>query len=101
MIPRGIKLAFDEMKRRTGQEIDSSAPSVVPTIRLYVSFTEIYGEAVYDLLDPDKRYHALEDWPKAQVLETEDGLVIRNINVFQVLTLEDALNLFFMGTTNR
>jgi hypothetical protein len=76
-------------------------PEGPPSCLLYVSFTEIYGEAVYDLLDADKRNHRLEDWPKAQVLETDEGLVIRNINVFQVQSAEDAMNLFFMGTTNR
>lgn len=68
---------------------------------LFVSFTEIYGDSIYDLLDPEKRHRPLDEWPRAQVLETEDGLVIRGINVFQVQTAEDALNLFFMGNTNR
>jgi hypothetical protein len=71
------------------------------TTRIFVSFTEIYGEAVYDLLDLEKRYHPLEEWKKAQVMESEDGLVIKNINVFEVGSVEEALSLFFMGSTNR
>lgn len=34
-------------------------------------------------------------------METDEGLVIKNVNVFNVATPEDAMNLFFMGTTNR
>lgn len=81
--------------------LERSDLSTAPSCQLYISFTEIYGEAVYDLLDSDKRHFPLEQWPRAQILETEEGLVIRNINVFEVHSVEDAMNLFFMGNTNR
>ncbi len=91
MIPRALKSVFDEAKRL----------GATSTSKIYISFTEIYNEAVYDLLDSEKRYHTIEEWTKAQVLEGDEGLVIRNVNVFEVAAVEDALNLFFMGTTNR
>ena len=92
LIPRTIKAAFDEANKGIKNSIDS---------KIFISFTEIYGESVYDLLDSEKRFYPLEEWTKAQILETEEGLVIKNINVFEVSNAEEALNLFFMGTTNR
>lgn len=104
LIPRGVKLMFDEAKARGLTVTDSASNSQCDKdacCSFYISFTEIYGEGVYDLLDPGKRHRPLEEWSRAQVLETEDGLVIRNVNVFQVHTAEDAMNLFFMGSDNR
>ena len=66
-----------------------------------ISFTEIYKEVVYDLLDQSKRDQPIEHWTAAQVLESDNGLVLKNVNVFRVETEEEALNLFFMGNANR
>jgi hypothetical protein len=69
--------------------------------KFQISFTEVYKEAVYDLLDHEKRSLPLEQWTPVQVLESDHGLVLRNLNVYEVTTQEEALGLFFMGTTNR
>jgi len=61
----------------------------------------VYKETVYDLLDQHKRSQPIEQWAPVQVLEGESGIVLRNLNVFEVETEEAALSLFFMGTTNR
>lgn len=93
LIPRTINLVFEELDiRYKGDE---------GVYKCLVSFTEVFGETVYDLLDPMKSTQALEDWSKVQIMEGEEGLTLRNINVFEVASEEDALNLFFMGSTNR
>ncbi|CAE7506811.1 KIF6 [Symbiodinium microadriaticum] len=93
LIPRTINIVFDELGVRGGME-DT-------TFKCLISFTEVFGESVYDLLDPMKSTQALEDWTKVQIMEGDEGLTLRNVNVFEVSSEEDALNLFFMGTTNR
>ena len=95
LIPRSIALVFEELASR--QEINDTNIRY----KVLVSFTEVYGENLYDLLDDQKRNLPLEEWQKVQVLEGEDGLILRNINVFEVGSEEEMLNLFFMGTTNR
>jgi kinesin family protein 6/9 len=92
LIPRTLTLIFDEIKLR---QIKNQ------TFKIEISFTEVYKEVVYDLLDMSKRTQTVEQWAPVQVLESENGLVLRNVNVFQVESVEDALNLFFMGNTNR
>jgi hypothetical protein len=93
LIPRTINLVFEELGIR--QQSDEG------NFKCLISFTEVFGEAVYDLLDPMKSTQALEDWSKVQISEGDEGLTLRNINVFEVSTEVDALNLFFMGSTNR
>lgn len=95
MIPRSISLVFEELAIRR-EESDTDI-----RYKVLISFTEVFGESLYDLLDPQKRHLPLEEWQKIQILEGEDGLVLRNINVFEVTNEEEVLNLFFMGSTNR
>lgn len=66
-----------------------------------LSFTEIYKENVYDLLDPLKKEKSIEQWLPVQVYEGENGIILKNVNVYEINTEEEALNLFFMGNTNR
>jgi kinesin family protein 6/9 len=92
IIPRTISLLFEEFaKRSTKTEI----------YRFEMSFTEVYKESVYDLLDPNKSGTTIEQWTPVQIMESEAGLVLRNINVFEVTSEEDALKLFFLGNSNR
>mmetsp|Transcript_18695 Transcript_18695/g.27048 ORF Transcript_18695/g.27048 Transcript_18695/m.27048 type:complete len:769 (-) Transcript_18695:208-2514(-) len=93
LIPRALSVVFEEVSFRLESENSS--------YKCLISFTEVLGETVYDLLDPQKHMLPLEKWSKVQVLEGEDGLMLRNLNVFEVNSEEDALNLFFMGSTNR
>lgn len=88
LIPRAISVVFDNLRRNTSH-------------RCYVSFMEVFGEAVYDLLDANKRYQRIEDWSRIQLQESEEGIVLKNLNVYELSHEEDALNLFFMGVTNR
>jgi hypothetical protein len=72
------------------------------SFKCQISFTEIYKETIYDLLDQTKRStNNLESYPTVQIFEAEEGIVLRNLSVYQVNTEEEALQLFFMGNANR
>ena len=92
LIPRSIAFLFRERRAR---ELSNFM------VKVQVSFTEVYKETVYDLLDKQKKNLPIEQWTPVQVLEGENGLTLRNLNVFEVESEEDALSLFFLGNTNR
>lgn len=92
LIPRALSLIFERM-RNTSQE----------QIIAHVSYLEIYNNQGYDLLDPNhESTKSLEDLPRVAMLEDEDGNChLRNLSMHPVTTEEDALNLLFLGDTNR
>jgi kinesin family member 6/9 len=94
LIPRSLGLLFGELKIRK----KTSASFV---FKCQISFTEIYNETVYDLLDQNRVSTAREDWAPVQLLESVNGLVLKNLNVYDVETEEEALQLFFMGNNSR
>jgi hypothetical protein len=70
--------------------------------KVRISFTEIYKETVYDLLHQQREGQvSLESYPTVQVMEGEDGIILRNLSVYEITTKEDALKLFFLGNKNR
>jgi len=113
IIPRAIGLVFSKIQTKQNNNNNKNSNNdnndnsgndndMKFKITARISFTEVYGENVYDLLDPQKRYLEMEQWSPIQILETPDvGLVLRNLNVYEVTSEEDALGLFFMGNTNR
>ena len=97
LIPRTISLIFAEMKQR--QAMNSSFK-----FKFKVSFTELYKESIYDLLDENckqNRTQPVEKWPTVELLEGDDGVAMRNLNVFEIDSEEDGLRVFFMGNSNR
>lgn len=91
MIPRSIGHLFQLFEKN---------PSSVYT--MHISYLEIYNEGGFDLLDPAKEVSRLEDLPRVHLQEDSDGnFHTRNLSVHQTNTEEDALNLLFMGDTNR
>ncbi|KAG6579971.1 kinesin-like protein KIF6 [Phytophthora cinnamomi] len=92
LIPRALSLIFERM-RNTNQE----------QIIAQISYLEIYNNQGYDLLDPNhESTKSLEDLPRVAMLEDEDGNChLRNLSMHPVTTEEDALNLLFLGDTNR
>ena len=92
LIPRSIAFFF---KERRAKELNNFI------VKCQISFTEVYKETVYDLLDKQKKNLPIEQWTPVQVLEGENGLTLRNLNVFEVESEDDALSLFFLGNTNR
>ena len=68
----------------------------------HVSYLELYNEQGFDLLDPSHDTKALEDLPRVKMLEDEDGnFHLRNLSMHRAESEEDALNLLFLGDTNR
>eukprot|EP00661_Eupelagonemidae_sp_cell13_P006507 gene6508-3878_t len=97
IIPRTISYIFAEFERRAN---DASGGGAQHT--MHVSYLEIYNESGYDLLDPSHDNKALEDLPRVTILEDEDGNChLRNLSMHQAANEEEALNLLFLGDTNR
>ena len=91
IIPRSISYIFSEMRKKT----DIS-------IKLNVSYLEIYNDDGYDLLDETQCTRNLGDLPK--VIHREDAagnITLSNLSVHRADSEEDALNLLFIGDTNR
>ncbi|XP_040585435.1 kinesin-like protein KIF6 [Mesocricetus auratus] len=91
IIPRTLSYIFEQLQK------DSS--KIYTT---HISYLEIYNECGYDLLDPRHEASKLEDLPKVTILEDPDqNIHLRNLSLHQATTEEEALNLLFLGDTNR
>uniref|UniRef100_A0AAQ5XNZ9 Kinesin motor domain-containing protein n=1 Tax=Amphiprion ocellaris TaxID=80972 RepID=A0AAQ5XNZ9_AMPOC len=67
-----------------------------------ISYLEIYNEVGYDLLDSRHEASRLEDLPKVMIMEDPDqNIHLRNLSMQQSANEEEALNLLFLGDTNR
>ncbi|CAJ1433925.1 unnamed protein product [Effrenium voratum] len=89
LIPRTLRLMFEAFRKGPAQ------------YRMYISYLEIYQDSGYDLLRDDSA-RKLEDLPKVVQREDEDGnMHLRNLSVNLAASEEDALNLLFLGDTNR
>ncbi|XP_054652448.1 kinesin-like protein KIF6 isoform X2 [Dunckerocampus dactyliophorus] len=68
----------------------------------HISYLEIYNEMGYDLLDSRQEASRLEDLPKVIIMEDpEQNIHLRNLSLQQSANEEEALNLLFLGDTNR
>ncbi|XP_040523516.1 kinesin-like protein KIF6 isoform X3 [Gallus gallus] len=91
IIPRTLSYIFDQLQK------DNS--KVYTT---HVSYLEIYNECGYDLLDPRHEASRLEDLPKVTIMEDPDqNIHLKNLSLQQASNEEEALNLLFLGDTNR
>ncbi|XP_031203661.1 kinesin-like protein KIF6 [Mastomys coucha] len=91
IIPRTLSYIFEQLQK------DSS--NIYTT---HISYLEIYNECGYDLLDPRHEASKLEDLPKVTILEDPDqNIHLKNLSLHQATTEEEALNLLFLGDTNR
>ncbi|RLN31631.1 hypothetical protein BBJ28_00015685, partial [Nothophytophthora sp. Chile5] len=93
LIPRALSMIFEHMRNNAAQQ----------QIVAQISYLEIYNNQGYDLLDPNhESTKSLEDLPRVAMLEDEDGNChLRNLSMHPVVAEEDALNLLFLGDTNR
>lgn len=67
-----------------------------------VSYLEIYNNDGFDLLDENHTTKNLFDLQRVGLLENPDGqFVLRGLSVHRAENEEDALNLLFIGDTNR
>lgn len=91
IIPRSLSYVFSEARNRTDMHIKVS-----------VSYLEIYNDEGYDLLDSSQCTRNLSDLPKVIHREDAQGNInLINLSVHRADNEEDALNLLFIGDTNR
>eukprot|EP01016_Furgasonia_blochmanni_P018370 TRINITY_DN20886_c0_g1_i1.p1 TRINITY_DN20886_c0_g1~~TRINITY_DN20886_c0_g1_i1.p1 ORF type:complete len:328 (+),score=82.67 TRINITY_DN20886_c0_g1_i1:64-1047(+) len=91
IIPRTISYVFSETAKRKDCFFEIS-----------ISYLEIYNDDGYDLLDENHTTKNLSDLPKVQPRETANGQIILNgLSMHKAQNEEDALNLLFIGDTNR
>ncbi|KAG7225218.1 hypothetical protein INR49_014777 [Caranx melampygus] len=68
----------------------------------HISYLEIYNEMGYDLLDSRHEASRLEDLPRVVIMEDPDqNIHLKNLSLQQSTNEEEALNLLFLGDTNR
>lgn len=83
LIPRALSMIFREFRERS--DVKWAA---------HISYMEIYNEQGYDLLE--------ENRSKVRMLEDENGnFHLKNLSLHRAASDEDALNLLFIGDTNR
>ncbi|CAM6093821.1 unnamed protein product [Calypogeia fissa] len=91
LIPRALSLIFSELAERSDH-----------IYQFHFAYLEIYNEIGYDLLNPHHETKSLEDLPKVTMLEDgENCFHLRNLSQHLATTEEEALNLLFVGETNR
>ncbi|XP_033368509.1 kinesin-like protein KIF6 [Parus major] len=91
IIPRTLSYIFDQLQK------DSSKMYTT-----HVSYLEIYNECGYDLLDPRHEASRMEDLQKVTIMEDSDqNIHLKNLSLLQATNEEEALNLLFLGDTNR
>jgi len=91
IIPRAITRIFNDISEKREQAFS-----------VRISYLEIYNGTGYDLLDPSHENKKLSDLPKVKMMEDEHGnFRLQNISTLPVATEEEALNLLFVGDTNR
>jgi kinesin family protein 6/9 len=92
LIPRSLTYLFEW--------IDSVSSEL--SVQLRVSYLEIYGDKGYDLLDPAHEHTSLEQLPRVTLLEGDRGeLRFKNLGELPAASIDEALNLLFVGDTNR
>ena len=96
IIPRSIAYLFKAMK---SEEQNGTSYSC------FVSYLEIYNQSGYDLLMESNHSSAassFDEIPKVTMMEDEFGhFHFKHLSVRPVSSEEDALNLLFLGDTNR
>ena len=91
IIPRPLSHIFSTIGRSTQS-----------SHKVWISYMELYQEKGYDLLDENHASKSLYDLPKVECREDRDGkFSLSNLSVHRAQTEEDALNLLFIGDTNR
>uniref|UniRef100_A0A8C6V4N3 Kinesin family member 6 n=1 Tax=Neogobius melanostomus TaxID=47308 RepID=A0A8C6V4N3_9GOBI len=68
----------------------------------HVSYLEIYNDSGYDLLSSRQKGSGFENLPKVVIMEDpEQNIHLKNLSLLQSVNEEEALNLLFLGETNR
>ena len=88
LIPRSLSYIYQKFKENDGASYSAR-----------ISYMEIYNEQGYDLLDAQDSQKTL---PRVKMMEDERGnFHLKNLSSHVANTEEEALNLLFLGDTNR
>ncbi|XP_060101019.1 kinesin-like protein KIF6 [Heteronotia binoei] len=91
IIPRTLSYIFEQLQKDSNKVYTT-----------HISYLEIYNECGYDLLDPRHEASRLEDLPKVTIMEDPDqNIHLKHLSLHQAINEEEALNLLFLGDTNR
>ncbi|XP_038148683.1 kinesin-like protein KIF6 [Cyprinodon tularosa] len=91
IIPRTLSYLYERFRQESSMIFST-----------HISYLEIYNEVGYDLLDPRYEASRLEDLPKVMIMEDpEQNIHLKNLSMQQSTNEEEALNLLFLGDTNR
>lgn len=104
IIPRSISYLFEVLKEK-----QNTIPHFHYTLK--ISFTEIYKEVIYDLLNENVTSASNNSDSIVQIYETNTQndsstfsngeIVLKNLNIYEVTSKEEALEIFFYGLANR
>ncbi|KAG5487070.1 hypothetical protein LSCM1_07740 [Leishmania martiniquensis] len=123
LIPRAMAMIYEEVARRregdggrrsssssTGLAVndgghagndDAGGGSGATTYTITMSYLQIYNDKGQDLLNHGRDARTLEELPAVTIHEMEDDVVLKGLEQHSAPTLADALNLLFLGDTNR
>lgn len=91
IIPRTIQYIFQQVRKK-----DDSV------FNIGISYLEIYENKGYDLLDENHANKQLSDLPKVNPgMDANEQIVLHGLSIHKAENEEDALNLLFIGDTNR
>lgn len=90
IIPRALALVYEEVAKR--KEFNWTVS---------LSYLQIYNDKGQDLLNHGNDARSLEELPPVTVHELDDDVLLKGLEQHFAPTLTDALNLLFLGDTNR
>ena len=90
LIPRALSMLYDEMAKRKEYQFTVG-----------ISYMQIYNDRGSDLLNRGEDAKSIEDLPVVTVHETDDDVILKGLECHTSASVEEALNLLFLGDTNR
>ncbi|KAG5511428.1 hypothetical protein JKF63_07391 [Porcisia hertigi] len=117
LIPRAMAMIYEEVARRresgggrhrrdssvaeASGSNDEGGDGATTTYTITMSYLQIYNDKGQDLLNHGRDARTLEELPAVTIHEMEDDIVLKGLEQHSAPTLSDALNLLFLGDTNR
>ncbi|CAG9568243.1 putative kinesin [Leishmania major strain Friedlin] len=125
LIPRAMAMIYEEVARRreggggrhprcrrsssvgaAGDDGDHASDGDASgggatTYTITMSYLQIYNDKGQDLLNHGRDARTLEELPAVTIHEMEDDIMLKGLEQHSAPTLADALNLLFLGDTNR
>ena len=107
IIPRTLSYLFQQISpthKANNTRHNNTTTTTTSTLShsIRISYLEIYNEKGYDLLDPSHATTELSSLPEVTLRQAESGAIhLSGLGELPVTTVDEALNLLFVGDTNR